>query len=249
MRKCLFNILFLLLLMLSLANISIYGEEIQISSDSALSIALEYLNGDPTGGKNMRDNVRIRSINLNNSLSPYFRKFFNDKDAWEITFFKNNPILLVPNNRDKQLELKVYIDRKTRLLLKITCLIDSKSCFSMAESEKIENGILSGRFHYSGISKNIPIPFMDLFPKIPADIYNASVIEAFAMEYEAKDGTTKSFWHVVLYDFATSVSIPPVPDNGSKRHQTNSGAVKVKVRKDVIFDGATGKIISDMELK
>jgi len=248
MLKNLFKILFLLLLMLIWANISIYGEEVQFSSDSALSIALEYLKGDPKGDKSIRDNVIIASISLNNSFSPYFRKYFNDKDAWEITFLKNNPILLEPNNRDKQLELKVYIDKKTGLLLRIACWMNSKS-FNKAETEKIENGILSGRFHYSGISKNIPIPFMDIFPKIPADIYNASAIEAYAMEYEAKDGTISSFWHVVLYDYATSISIPPLPDNGSKRRQINSGAAKVKVRKDVIFDGITGKIISDMELK
>lgn len=242
--KTLFSSLFILYAI----NIDVYGEDVRISRDSALSIAIEYLNGDLKDENNIRNNVNIKAINLHNSISPYFRKFLDGKDAWEITFSNDNPILREFNKpeKQKQLELKLYIDQSTGLLLKITCWMNS-TVLSKEASEKVENGILLGRFHYSGISKITLIPFTEIFPKIPADIYMAGAIEAFAMESKAEDGSTKTYWHIILYDYPTQISIPPSPENRPSKYRHLSGTIKV--RKDVIFDGTTGKIISDMELK
>jgi len=248
MKHELFAIIYLPILFIGNFSTNAFSNNNVISSDSAFTIAIMYLNGKSDFDKNTKDFANIEDVVLDSASSPYFRKFLQGRSAWEITFKEANPILSNFNKSryKKPLDLKVYIDMLTGELLKVSCWADSIS-FDKDKSEKVEKDLLHNRFSYDGIADEVSIPFLDIITRIPANICDAKSIEAFNVKSEDRDGTNHTYWHIVLYELPTYISIPVPQDNSINKYENNSG--DITVRKDVVFDCMTGKIIYDMELR
>jgi len=213
-----------------------------IDSDSAIVLAFRYLNQDIRIDDTLKGQVRIDSLKISNISSPYFSKLINGKEVWDIIIPQMN--ILYPANipivARGNSDFRIFIEMNTGSLVRIAYNVDSIK-LSKGEIEKTELSLEKKGIKYPGLSSVMPFPFLKLLPNMLFNIFKAKAFEGFLAEKKLADGTSRPFWHIVLYDYPTNKAIPPPMTSDYRNHDYK--ATHFTIRRDIILDAQSGKFI------